>query len=337
MTPPRFPHFASLLTRRSIFAMLAVLGAFLLATSAIAPASPLRLNLLRSQSGRHSVAGPARLPSRLPVTHRGGKTGRGSRHSRTRRHRRPVRLVRHEKIHVSQNEPVESSPRPAPQPETTSTSLPWHGDFETGDLSQWETWQEVAPDRITVTQNPVRQGSYAARFEVKPGDNIGDTPTRAELATDLHEQEGEERYYRWYTYFPESFPTNYPNSFITFTQWRAKDESDSYSSFMVWGNQIELRHDGTRWATTLTKGVWHKFVYHVKWSPDPNVGFNELWYDDELVVPKVRTSTRAGSPGAAVGNYVKQGLYKSDDIPTAVLYQDGFTAGTSFAEVNDAP
>jgi hypothetical protein len=298
-----------------------VLGALFLATSAIAQASPLRPDILRSKSGRQ------------------GKTVRGKGHLRTRNRRRPARNVSHEKAHISPNKPVESSPNPSPAPqlETTNTSLPWHGDFETGNISQWEVAQEVAPDRITISQNPVQQGNYAARFEVKPGDNIGDTPTRAELATDLHEHEGEERYYRWYTYFPESFPTNYPNSFITFTQWRAKDESDAYSSFMVWGNQIELRHEGTRWETTLTKGVWHKFVYHVKWSPDPNVGFIELWYDGQLVLPKTYSKTMAGTPGQAVGNYVKEGLYKSDEIPTAVLYQDGFIAGTSFAEVNNAP
>ncbi len=228
-------------------------------------------------------------------------------------------------------------PAPAPAPESTNSPPAWHGDFETGDLSQWETWQEVALDRITATQDPVQQGNYAARFEVRPGDNIGDTSPRAELATDLHEKEDEDRYYRWYTYFDPSFPTNYPNSFITFTQWRAKDESGSYTSFMVWGNRIELRRDGTRWATTLTKGVWHKFVYHVKWSPDPSVGFIELWYDGQLVLPETHVRTMAGSPGHAVGNYVKEGLYKSDEIPTGILYHDGFVAATSFAAANDAP
>lgn len=243
--------------------------------------------------------------------------------------------------HVVSEPPVEetppSEPEPEPEPEPSLGPISdWHGDFETGNLSQWEVVQEVAPDRITVTHDPVRQGNYAARFEVRPGDNIGDTPPRAELATDLHEKEGEERYYRWYTYFDPSFPTEYPNSFITFTQWRAKDESGAYTSFMVWGDQIELRREGTKWSAPLTKGVWHKFVYHVKWSPDPNVGFIELYYDGQLVLPKTYVRTMAGTPGHAIGNYVKEGLYKSEEIPTGVLYQDGFVAETSFAAANEA-
>jgi hypothetical protein len=212
----------------------------------------------------------------------------------------------------------------------------WRGDFETGDISQWGIVQRVASDRIAVTQDPTRQGDYAARFEVQPGDNIGDTPTRAELGARLGEQEGEERYYRWFTYFDQDFPTEYEDEFITFTQWRAVDESDDYTSFMVWGDEIELHRNGARWSTPLVKGVWHEFVYHVKWSPDPDVGFIELWYDGELVLPEFRIETMSGTPGDGVENYVKQGLYKDDEIPTAVLYHDGFVAGTSLEAVKGA-
>lgn len=219
---------------------------------------------------------------------------------------------------------------------TPGGTTAFRGDFETDNLSEWDLVQRVASDRISLVDDPVHQGRHAARFEVRPGDNIGDTSTRAEVGAYLGEREGEERYYRWYTYFDPNFPTDYPNSFITFTQWRAEDESASYGSFMVWGDQMEFRRDGTRWSTQLTKGVWHKFVYHVKWSPDPNVGFVELWYDNQLVMPKQYVRTMAGSPGAGVSNYIKQGLYKSDDIPTGVLYQDGLVTGTSFAAVNEA-
>lgn len=223
----------------------------------------------------------------------------------------------------------------------SSSALPdgvlWEGDFETGSLSQWPIVQQVASDRITIAQDPTRQGNFAARFEVRPGDNIGDTAPRAEVAAELGEQENEERYYRWFTYFDPAFPTEFEDSFVTFTQWRSTDESDAFSSFMVWGDEIELRRDGTRWEAPLVKGVWHEFIYHVKWSPDPNVGFIELWYDGQLAMPKTYIETMAGEPGAGVENYVKQGLYKSDEIPTGVVYHDGFVAGTSFAAVSAAP
>lgn len=230
---------------------------------------------------------------------------------------------------------------PEPQAVSTPSSLPvdlanWRGDFETGDLSQWEMIQRVATDKIKVTQDPTRQGNYAARFEVGPHDNIGDTDPRAELARSLGEREGEDRYYRWFTYFDEDFPTGYDEDFVTFTQWRALDESEAFTSFMVWGDEIELRRDGTRWSTPLVKGVWHEFVYHVKWSPDPDEGYIELWYDGDHVLSPLHVRTMAGSPGSAVGNYVKQGLYKEEGMPTGVLYHDGFAAGTSLSAVKGA-
>lgn len=235
-------------------------------------------------------------------------------------------------VQVPSRESAAPAPAPSPAP-AGDGSIVWRGDFDTGNLSQWDVAQRVASDRIQLTTSPRRQGSHAARFEVRSSDSIGDTAPRAEVAAELGEREGDERYYRWYTYWDPSFPTNYSNSFVTFTQWRSTDESGSMTSFMQWGDRIELRRDGTRWSAPLVKGVWHEFVYHVKWSPDARVGFIELWYDGQLVLPKTHVRTMAGSPGRAVGNYVKQGLYKSEEIPTGVLYHDGFVAGTSLAAV----
>jgi hypothetical protein len=214
----------------------------------------------------------------------------------------------------------------------------WRGDFDTGNLSQWEVNQSVEANRIQVVSNPVKEGKYAARFETRPTDNIGDTSPRSELAANLGEKEGEERWYRWYTYFPENFPVQYPEQFITFTQWRALNESEAYGSFMVLGDMVTLRQEGigTLWEAPLTLGTWHKFVFHVKWSPNPNEGFYELYYDGHLVMPKHYLRTMSGTPGNAIGNYVKEGLYKSEFIPTGVLYQDGFVAGTSYNAVNEA-
>lgn len=280
------------------------------------------------QDGKHEIVVAARFRRNAQVRRTTVEIG-------DRRHRAnaPDR-----KPGVANNQQVASKPLPpaTPAEPTLPGGAEWQGNFETGDLSQWDFAQRVASDRITIAQDPVREGNFAARFEVRPGDNIGDTAPRAELGNRLYEQEGDERYYRWFTYFDPNFPTNYKNSFVTFTQWRAEDESDAYTSFMLWGDRIELRRDGTRWSAPLTKGVWHEFIYHVKWSPDPDVGFIELWYDGKPAMPKTYVETMAGSPGAAVQNYVKQGLYKSDEIPTGVVYHDGFVSGTSLAAVSGA-
>ncbi len=282
------------------------------------------------RGGEHEIVVAARFRRASQV--RRATVQIGDRRHRANAPGRAPGVAGNQQVGSQPSRPVAATPPAAP---STPAGVDWQGDFETGDISQWDMIQQVAPDRITISQDPVREGNYAARFEVRPGDNIGDTPPRAELANHLDEQEGEERYYRWFTYFDPDFPTN-RNAFITFTQWRAMDESDAYTSFMVWGDRIELRRDGTRWSTPLVRGEWQEFIYHVKWSPDPDVGFIELWHNGQLVMPKVYVETMAGSPGDAVPNYVKQGLYRADELPTGVVYHDGFTAGDSLAAVSGA-
>jgi hypothetical protein len=80
----------------------------------------------------------------------------------------------------------------------------------------------------------------------------------------------------------------------------------------------------------ITRGVWHDFALHVKWSSNPSVGFVELWYDGEKVVPKTYADTLF--PGET--NYLKQGLYRDAATqPTQVIFHDGFVIATTLDEV----
>src|SRR5262245_50565999 len=58
----------------------------------------------------------------------------------------------------------------------------WRGDYETGDFSQWGPFHvQAVPGGATIVTSPVRQGSYAARFVVRPGDRPIDSAERAEV------------------------------------------------------------------------------------------------------------------------------------------------------------
>jgi hypothetical protein len=192
-------------------------------------------------------------------------------------------------------------------------------------LRAFDGIQEVAKDRIQIVPAPGdRAGQQAIQFDVGPRDTIGKTSPRAELVKLTRESEGTERWYRWSTFFPTDFPTSNPNAFVTWTQWRASDESDSYSNFMLWGNELQLRLNGIHWREPLVKGVWHDIVYHVKWSSNPDVGFIELWFDGRHVLPpKSMRTLKAGTT-----NYFKQGLYHSRALPAARLYHTGLTIST---------
>ena len=228
-----------------------------------------------------------------------------------------------------------STPRPAQDaPPQAGSRVIWRGDFESGDLEQWGTAQRVADDRIQVVRSPTRQGSSAARFEVREGDNVGDGAPRAELALlnrrDACCREGDERWYRWQTMFDRSFPTD-PGLFIDFVQFKKDGEGSGPVTFMVWGEQMEMRANGTHWKAPLRRGQWEDFVFHVKWSPDPTVGFVELWRNGRLELPrKYMLTMDRDAAGKAIPAYIKQGLYRSEDFTqTGVVFQDGMVAGTT--------
>lgn len=216
----------------------------------------------------------------------------------------------------------------------------WKGDFETGNWSQFSSNRHVVnkPGRLTLVSNPVAQGKYAAKFVVMNGDDpINASGDRAELVapSSVWEVEGQERWYRWQTMFASDFPT-ITKGWQIFLQWHHEslyggspplafnvvDDTMSVSIASKVKNDVYRRFNLGR----LKRGVWRDFVFHVKWSSNPSVGFIELYIDGQLAIPKTYIYTMySGSK-----NYMKMGLYRSSGISQAgTLWHDGMTVGTT--------
>src|SRR6266850_893692 len=99
----------------------------------------------------------------------------------------------------------------------------WRGDFEDGPSSltghcgpgenQWCSPNVIRPQQIQVVQDPVAQGRYAARFEVRYGDVYKDYSDARSLMSGpstLWESEGNERWYRWQVLWPETWKGRFP-------------------------------------------------------------------------------------------------------------------------------
>jgi hypothetical protein len=208
----------------------------------------------------------------------------------------------------------------------------WRGDFQTGNISQWSSTEEVSSNRLQVVQSPVPPGAkYALQATVQPGDMIYGG-ARAELDYEGDSpQEGDERYYHWQSYFPEDFqPANY---WQLFTQWHQYVSGGSPPlAMMVWGNVIQIGNENSQyfWMTPFEMGVWHDFIVHVLWSTDATVGGVEVWYDGQHVLPFTHDATLF--PNDTI--YVKQGLYRKDviDYPQTV-YHCGMTVATELSDV----
>jgi hypothetical protein len=210
----------------------------------------------------------------------------------------------------------------------------WRGDFETRDLSQWSGKEAVAAERLQVVADPTREGRYALKVTVKKGDDpINASGNRNELFHFGNESEGEEYYYKWSTQFSADYPS--ADTWQLFTQWHHDGPNGSPPlEFFVWGERIFLRLEGRDdrvvWSAPLVRGQWQDFILHVKWSSSPKVGFVELYYNGELVLPRQFSATLF----RGMQNYLKQGLYRDESIgETGVVYHDGMIQATSLEDV----
>lgn len=183
---------------------------------------------------------------------------------------------------------------------------------------------------------PVTQGRYAARFEVREGDQYGrSSGHRNEIVYWSEDSEGDERTYTWSTMFDPTYPHDTDNGWQIFTQWHVNNpKGQPPLHFFASGDRIGMktvRLSGdsvpdpsvVHWTTDMARGEWHHFRLHVRWSSDPSKGSMELWHNGTRVVD--RTPLAGLQPGAYV-NYIKQGLYRSDRISgTGIVFHDGMT------------
>ncbi|WP_439099184.1 heparin lyase I family protein [Corallococcus exercitus] len=217
-------------------------------------------------------------------------------------------------------------------PSLAAAEIVWRGDFETGNRSQYSKEQMVSSDRLQVVTSPVSEGKYALKATVKQGDDpINSSGNRNELVYLSNEKVGSEYWYRWKVMFPNDFPS--VDAWQLFTQWHHDGCCGSPPvEFFVKGEviRLSLNDSGTVWTTPLKRGAWQEFIFHVKWSPDPSVGYVELWHNGVQVLKK----TKAMTMFSGQNNYLKLGLYRDDSISAVgVVYHDGMIQATSREDV----
>ena len=227
------------------------------------------------------------------------------------------------------------------EPAGSAGSILWSGDFETGDLSQWYGPQQARPGRIRVVRSPVAEGRYAARFDARQGEfwesDEGSNRSELSLGDIYRDHEGDERWYRWYTMLAPDFPQDNPEQFASIMQWKRDDNLNPLPlGFGIRGRKLRIASNGTRYLGPISRGVWHEFLVHAKWSRDPRVGFIEVYLDDRRILPRLRLqNVYLDSNGKPILHYIKQGLYKSDEIRSTYVYHDGMVIGKTRGSVEN--
>ena len=231
------------------------------------------------------------------------------------------------------------------------------GDWETANASQWSGnhWNRSVPlsDQFEIVTDPVRQGGFAAKFTVRPGDKFGTTSgERSEVFyTGADEHRGDNLWYAWSTLFPSDWST--PTGWSIFAQWHSYYPVSPPISFNMKGERIQVNlNTGSvdsgaasfkpvyPITDALKRGVWNDFVVHIVWSGTN--GSLEVWHRTgsnpfEKKVDAVGIPTMQVQAGVSSDNYLKIGFYRNDDSSRVnVLYQDGFSRAASVQDLAPA-
>jgi Polysaccharide lyase len=222
-----------------------------------------------------------------------------------------------------------------------SAAVVWTGDFETGDLSQFNYVLNGDVDGNTyasAVQDLVLQGAFAARIELHNDAVWPNGLRRVELQhlpDAARTAEGATTCFAWSFHLPEALPED-PGH--TLGYWESQNSYQQMMAFNTNGQSIRFitqqpsytEHWGAE--DVLTPGVWHRIAMCVLWSEDPGVGQVDVWYDGEQVVTAAAAKTLAdGNPHfAQIG--LLRGDVDYDGVP--VIYIDDALEGDAIEDVD---
>ena len=228
--------------------------------------------------------------------------------------------------------------------------------YNTANADQWEMMWACASNRFSKITSPVRDGTYAGKFTVEPGDRAPGGE-RAEMVMwkpyywngkDIGY--GNDFYYAWSTYLPSPGWQN-ANTWQLFWQAHTANYKGSPEVSLMLGSDDILflgKNNGVKddvnLGITLSKNVWHDFIVHVKWTKDAT-GVVEVWHKLSTESNFEKLHTKTGYKTAQTLNSVwgsgeesirtQFGIYRSaiNGAPTSTIYNDAFRIGTTFDSV----
>ncbi|GAA4875181.1 polysaccharide lyase [Pseudonocardia benzenivorans] len=245
------------------------------------------------------------------------------------------------------------SPEPGPSVVPRETTVVFEADYETGDLSEWDTCQNrevnascssyrggdsasvVSGDAVSrLGQQVGRAGEEAgqkvgqvARFVVGPGDvpDFGGGE-RSEVAAHSEEaltREGDERWYEFSLRFGEDFPNPVEGDWFIVMQWHSGSGSPPLAIEISPEGTVDIAGDGVEHQRQsigpVRPGEWVHYTLHAGFSQDPSQGFVEAWENGVQTVQRYSRATMSSDE-----NYLKMGIYRGNaDTSTAEVWIDG--------------
>jgi hypothetical protein len=224
--------------------------------------------------------------------------------------------------------PTTPPPTPTPTPTPTSETI-WRTDYETGDLSAFDStpWNNVPTAPVVSTS--ARSGNYAGAYAIPAGGNRCENVPKVR-----HFTEGDDLWF--------AFSTKLQNVPLSSSEWQdvAQWKNDGIGSpplevsvdngrFNIgggygWpGNTDNIQPKLAKKSLgTATNGTWDDWVFHIKFSSNTAVGYVEVWRNGTKVLDPWYPP--GGTLYPSLASYLKVGYYRSKAISqdSTVLHDD---------------
>jgi polysaccharide lyase-like protein len=225
----------------------------------------------------------------------------------------------------------------------------WRGDFNSGDLSQWQA-VAARPGDAAIVRRPLWEGHFAFRSHVGPRSCPLDTDKnpgggckreRAIVRVNSGEVEGTTSWWRWAVRWPRTYRAAY-RKFNIFATWHPRclprgcqanlqfdlDRNRRhvrrlYPHLTVHGCTIGNNCGHTIRIQPLLRSKWHRFLMRARWSRGAD-GLVQLWVDG-----RYRGALRGSNmysdipPSQGKDVFPVFGLYRGHASFDASVYIDG--------------
>ena len=165
----------------------------------------------------------------------------------------------------------------------SSASILWQGDFETGDISQWNT--PINPAGLSVTGDCVFDGKHAGKVRLTGDDSFlwkgNKFLNRSEFnhrraAGNTHE--GKETFFAFSFYLPKKLSEHKHE----LGYWESDKSWQQMLRFNIAGSELSFQESAAKdvlWKLPegAAPGQWHRVAMHIHWSTDPKLGSAEVW------------------------------------------------------------
>lgn len=165
----------------------------------------------------------------------------------------------------------------------TNASILWRGDFETGDISQWNT--PINSAGLSVTSECVFDGKHAGKVRLTGDDSFLWKGNKFLNRSEFHHRnsagmthEGKETFFAFSFYLPKKLSEHKHE----LGYWESDKSWQQMLRFNITGSELSFQESAAKnvlWKLPegAAPGQWHRVALHIHWSTDPKLGSAEVW------------------------------------------------------------